>query len=69
MKFGGQSITVTAVESLPARGAWIEIVEIPPSSCVIVESLPARGAWIEIVLFVQFVKRHFKVAPRTGSVD
>ena len=34
-------------ESLPARGAWIEIPrrrENPP----LVVSLPARGAWIEI---------------------
>ena len=35
--------------SLPARGAWIEIIkaEIPRPSDD--KSLPARGAWIEII--------------------
>ena len=34
--------------SLPARGAWIEIIRDLSSSDAANPSLPARGAWIEI---------------------
>ena len=36
-------------ESLPVRGAWIEIFRQLAWSCI-VKSLPVRGAWIEIVI-------------------
>ena len=55
------------LRSLPARGAWIEIMKekvIDQTAA----SLPARGAWIEIQIFEQ-QDDAFKVAPRTGSVD
>ena len=35
-------------ESLPSRGAWIEMLLAPASSAWAVTSLPSRGAWIEI---------------------
>ena len=48
-----KSVTVTCekavYESLPARGAWIEIKNQEPDP-VSWQSLPARGAWIEISL-------------------
>ena len=34
--------------SLPVRGAWIEILEIPAVAANWYKSLPVRGAWIEI---------------------
>ena len=39
--------TAKYVESLPLRGAWIEIFEIPSLGKWTL-SLPLRGAWIEI---------------------
>ena len=56
-------------ESLPARGAWIEIssrYRVVPASA---PSLPARGAWIEISADMDAVNIWAAVAPRTGSVD
>ena len=55
------------MQSLPARGAWIEIPRgshgtIPGSS------LPARGAWIEISRRSASCTG-VSVAPRKGSVD
>ena len=35
-------------QSLPPRGAWIEILVFPYESVRGNESLPPRGAWIEI---------------------
>ena len=55
-------------ESLPVRGAWIEIVvnvERSPSDGT---SLPVRGAWIEIIASYTS-RRKSSVAPRKGSVD
>ena len=53
--------------SLPAWGAWIEIVP-PLYISGAVPSLPAWGAWIEMAraLFRRFSP---SVAPRMGSVD
>ena len=39
---------IIGIESLPARGAWVEMCGCPEGSPGIV-SLPARGAWVEIV--------------------
>ena len=54
-------------ESLPSRGAWIEILwlcgEDRPG-----RSLPSRGAWIEIGLKSQSYTGN-PVAPLAGSVD
>ena len=54
-------------ESLPSRGAWIEITvdTVAPSLNV---SLPSRGAWIEIE-GGERMNIYEKVAPLTGSVD
>ena len=54
-------------ESLPARGAWIEIVK-PVFTRTAFQSLPARGAWIEIAP-LQYLSELKHVAPRKGSVD
>ena len=36
-------------QSLPVRGAWIEIALAKKSSGAYQRSLPLRGAWIEII--------------------
>ena len=56
------------VPSLPARGAWIEIVRERRTCSTNFRSLPARGAWIEILICVMSL-RVCSVAPRKGSVD
>ena len=56
-----------ALESLPTRGAWIEI-DPKVRKVVIVASLPTRGAWIEICVSVS-MEQYMPVAPHTGSVD
>ena len=53
--------------SLPARGAWIEIIP-GAGGHAYKASLPARGAWIEIDKPL-VCKSALMVAPRTGSVD
>ena len=56
-----------AAQSLPVRGAWIEMLLSVSMSAVIL-SLPVRGAWIE--MSVRANRRGFGgVAPRAGSVD
>ena len=55
--------------SLPARGAWIEIIILQSVQIDDTPSLPARGAWIEIRAFSCSVQQTDNVAPRTGSVD
>ena len=67
MKFKDVFDFLAKVGSLPARGAWIEIVS-APHKIRIATSLPARGAWIEIETIVKDV-RTLLVAPRKGSVD
>ena len=54
-------------ESLPVRGAWVEIKYILESYYDIEMSLPVRGAWVEI-FFISSVMRMPFVAPRAGSV-
>ncbi len=54
--------------SLPARGAWIEIVYVRACWLSEIPSLPARGAWIEIPIYVFIIFLPI-VAPREGSVD
>ena len=53
--------------SLPAWGAWIEILSDGILS-VIFSSLPAWGAWIEIIMLKANIAL-LMVAPRMGSVD
>jgi len=55
------------IKSLPAWGAWIEMVYLI-MQLIIVESLPAWGAWIEIVGSLVYYS-DTTVAPRVGSVD
>ena len=54
--------------SHPARGAWIEIFDVPTRVFEKNRSHPARGAWIEIFPASMFVTQAM-VAPRTGCVD
>ena len=54
-------------ESLPSRGAWIEMLS-SLSHLQTTLSLPSRGAWIEIVIIDKFPDI-MKVAPLAGSVD
>ena len=37
-----------AVKSPPSRGAWIEIIRAPVTTCTYRPSPPSRGAWIEM---------------------
>ena len=55
-------------QSLPVRGAWIEIQHGQDVQRLTIASLPVRGAWIEI-LYSFWVKSRSIVAPRAGSVD
>ena len=48
MKLKGMGISDEQIESLPARGAWIEMDFVPLYDEDNGASLPARGAWIEI---------------------
>ena len=54
-------------QSLPSRGAWIEIPILLTNRLQAV-SLPSRGAWIEIAM-VYYLPSNSQVAPLTGSVD
>ena len=53
--------------SLPAWGAWIEILRSDMSRAT-GRSLPAWGAWIEIRRYMNIIGEEY-VAPRMGSVD
>ena len=54
-------------ESLPTRGAWIEIFRTERGKNG-GRSLPTRGAWIEIS-FASSPREEDGVAPHAGSVD
>ncbi len=54
-------------QSLPVRGAWIEIFYCHARLRNAV-SLPVRGAWIEICSTANS-RASITVAPRAGSVD
>ena len=55
------------MQSLPARGAWIEI-SVGAHVVTTSQSLPARGAWIEMNTSHE-QSANDTVAPRKGSVD
>ncbi len=55
-------------ESLPVRGAWIEIDNSWRERQASRVSLPVRGAWIEMTHGLQSAIGG-RVAPRAGSVD
>ena len=55
------------LESLPARGAWVETLS-GWVYTMVVESLPARGAWVETRLVASNQTLMQQVAPRKGSV-
>ena len=60
--------TLTAITSLPLRGAWIEIPHYAFAPSTRRPSLPLRGAWIEMSSSGgAFVKG--LVAPLAGGVD
>ena len=48
MKFRRNQPGGIAIESLPVRGAWIEMDGTSSSTVTPETSLPVRGAWIEI---------------------
>ena len=50
MKLTGIIKAYVKNESLPPRGAWIEIAILSIPSIFFLSSLPPRGAWIEIVV-------------------
>ena len=55
------------LQSLPVRGAWIEIAVCVHTGHKVM-SLPVRGAWIEILMGLPLSAIE-RVAPRAGSVD
>ena len=67
MKLFRPQARLRAILSLPAWGAWIEIIS-REAAINALKSLPAWGAWIEIP--AKAMKRAYAhVAPRMGSVD
>ena len=56
-----------AMESRPARGAWIETLG-KKKTATVWTSRPARGAWIETVSH-RAQRSKTGVAPRAGRVD
>ena len=54
--------------SLPARGAWIEIIA-PVVRCFRVMSLPARGAWIEIVVIIAAAAANSSLPARGAWIE
>ena len=52
--------------SLPARGAWIEIIAAIICPIFAKKSLPARGAWIEIDISDK-LRRKIKSLPARGA--
>ena len=52
-------------QSLPARGAWIEINSLKFLS-LLQQSLPARGAWIEITI-EEIATKWIKSLPARGA--
>ena len=67
MKFLACGVERLPVESLPPRGAWIEIPFFWHGFDSR-RSLPPRGAWIEISIPPNKIVKGV-VAPPTGSVD
>ena len=67
LKFHGHLIIGGNGESLPSRGAWIEIFG-KKLKHIWTPSLPSRGAWIEIGPIAPCTAVDL-VAPLTGSVD
>ena len=59
-------LRVLGFQSLPVRGAWVEMSTSQPTSDP-TESLPVRGAWVEMTLDKR-QKKWYLVAPRAGSV-
>ena len=55
------------VQSLPTRGAWIEIYD-NDFDLATRMSLPTRGAWIEIADMLDMMMA-LSVAPHAGSAD
>ena len=68
MKFPVWGYEGERLESLPIRGAWIEICYVVRGHIGIAKSLPIRGAWIEIYS-QQSADWAYQVAPHPGSVD
>ena len=48
MKSDWSRVISSMIQSLPARGAWVEIA-ISAGGKTLLTSLPARGAWVEIL--------------------
>ena len=68
MKFIIAVLPLDNILSLPAWGAWIEILMIKRKGNTDGMSLPAWGAWIEIVTLDESAVS-VAVAPRMGGVD
>ena len=68
LKLGKLSVEVILRQSLPSRGAWIEIIKKRNTAVQRVWSLPSRGAWIEMPPDTPG-STFPPVAPLTGSVD
>ena len=67
LRFIRSLLHALTVQSLPPRGAWIEITSMHPLDYPTL-SLPPRGAWIEIAHGLRGNRRR-RVAPPAGSVD
>ena len=63
-----RTAVIAPKQSLPVRGAWIEMTFALGAKRRWKKSLPVRGAWIEIFSGNREGLKAF-VAPRAGSVD
>ena len=50
-------------QSLPVRGAWVEIIAGTDGTYDITKSLPVRGAWVEIVKSIACRSLYFRRSP------
>ena len=57
---------VVIFESLPTRGAWIEMYRYNPNR-VSGRSLPTRGAWIEMIFIIRFLLGLARSLPTRGA--
>ena len=54
-------------QSCPARGTWVEIVELLRAAINVKQSCPARGTWVEMPVSTDYINP-LDVVPRTGHV-
>ena len=67
LKSAGSASSHRQAESLPVRGAWVEMLKAWVAAWMSSASLPVWGAWVEIIWVIDIAPLDC-VAPRAGSV-